>query len=190
MPMVRITMLAAIFSVAPLAVIAGEQPKAGAIVVTEAEGVVELLSVDRTARTALVRTPSGTLVEIRVPPEAHNLDRVKKGDLFRMRYVEAVALALHKGGEASAAQQQTVQVAPRGGTPGGSVVNIKQMTTVVAAVDRGKRTISVRGPQNQVIALKVADEVRSFDEIAVGDSIAVTYTEALALEMMSNAANR
>jgi hypothetical protein len=124
---------------------------------------------------------------IQVPPEAQNLDRVKPGDLFRMRYIEALALALHKGGEASAAEEQDVKLAPRGANPGGSVVNTKQMTTVVTAVDRPSRTISVRGPQQQPITLKVADEVRSFNDIAVGDSIAVTYTEALALEMISGA---
>jgi hypothetical protein len=37
------------------------------------------------------------------------------------------------------------------------------------------------------VTLKVAEDVRAFDELAVGDTIAVTYTEALALQMIPGA---
>jgi hypothetical protein len=112
---------------------------------------------------------------------------VKPGDLFRLRYIEALALSLNKGGKASGSETQAVKLAPKGGTPGGAVVNTKQMTTVVTAVDRPTRTLTVRGPQNNAVTLKVAEEVRAFDDVGVGDTIAVTYTEALALQMMPGA---
>lgn len=166
---------------------AAEQPKAAAVIAAEADAVVELVSVDKASRMALFKGPAGNLLYINVPPEAQNLDRVKPGDLFRMRYLEAVALALNKGGKASGSEAQVVKLAPKGGTPGGAVVNTKQMTTVITAVDRPSRTITVRGPQNNAVTLKVADEVRAFDELAVGDTIAVTYTEALALQMIPGA---
>ncbi|MGZ5147952.1 MAG: hypothetical protein ACXWCP_30835, partial [Burkholderiales bacterium] len=110
--------------------------------------------------------------------------RVKPGDLFKMRYVQSLALALSKGGSASVSELQTVELAPRGGTPGGKVVNTKNVTVTVQAIDLGSRTLAVQGPNQKPFALKVADDVRSFDEVAVGDTIEVTYTEALALEMI------
>jgi hypothetical protein len=179
--------LAVALSLLPFTSIAAQPPKAAAVAVTEADAIVELVSVDKATHVAVVRTPAGNLLAINVPPQAQNLDRVKPGDRFRMRYIEALALALHKGGEASASEGQTVELAPKGATPGGTVVNTKRLTTVVTAVDRGTRTIAVRGPQTQPITLKVADEVRSFDDIAVGDTVGVTYTEALAVEMVSAA---
>src|SRR5262249_16888495 len=112
------------------------------------------------------------------PPEAQNLDRVKPGDRFRMRYVEAAAIALHKGGTASAMETQSVKLAPKGSTPGGAVVNTKQIKGVVIAIDKGARTLTVQGPNQGVMTMKVADDVKSFNEIALGDTIALTYTEA------------
>ena len=182
----KFVLLAAVLSLFSFQLRAAEPAKAAAIAVAESEAIVELVSVDRNARTAVVRQPNGSTATLKIPPEAQNLDRVKPGDLFRMRYVEAVALALHKGESASAQESQTVQLAPKGGTPGGVVVNTKQVSAVVTAVDRASRTIAVRGPNQGTMTLKVADEVKSFDEIGLGDTISLTYTEAIALRMISD----
>jgi hypothetical protein len=63
-------------------------------------------------------------------------------------------------------------------------VNTRNLTVTVQAIDRASRTLAVRGPDQNVLGVKVAEEVRSFDEIAIGDTITITYTEALALEML------
>jgi hypothetical protein len=165
--------------------IAAEKPKAAAVAVAEVEAVVELVSVDRQSRTATVRGPAGNTLTFVVPPEAQNLDRVKPGDLFKMRYVEAMALALNKGGTASASAGQTVALAPKGGTPGGAIVNTKEIQAVIKNLDRKNRTISVQGPLKNEMTLKVADEVRSFDEMAIGDTISLTYSEAVVMQMIS-----
>jgi hypothetical protein len=166
-----------------LPAIGAAPPKARAVVVAETEAIVELVSVDRDTRNIVVRGPTGAMLTIAVPPEAQNLDRVKPGDRFTVRYLKAVALALRKGGEAFASELQTVELAPQGGTPGGRVVNTKQVTAVVSEVDRPSRTLTVQGAQKERVSLRVADEVRGFDEIAVGDTIALTYTEAIAMKM-------
>jgi hypothetical protein len=168
--------------------ISAEKPKAAAVAVSEAEALVELISLDRESRVATMRGPTGATLTFVVPAEAQNLDRVKPGDRFRMRYVEAMALALHKGGSASASAGQTVALAPKGGTPGGTIVNTKEITTLITALDRTKRTIAVQGPLKNEMVLKVADEVRSFDEMAIGDTISLTYTEAVALRMVAEPA--
>ena len=181
----RSLLLLVVLSLFSLRLGAAEPAKASAIAVTESEAIVELVSVDRKASTAVMRQPNGAMLTLNIPREAQNLDRVKPGDLFKMRYVEAVALALHKGGSASTSETQTVNLAPKGGTPGGTVVNTKQISAVVTAIDRASRTIAVRGPNQGTMTLKVADEVRSFDEIGLGDTISLTYTEAIALRMIS-----
>jgi hypothetical protein len=183
-PMIRTFLAAALLSMLAPAAIAAEEPKAGAIIVAEQETVVELVSLDREARVAVMKGPSGGLLKLNLPKEAQNLDRVQPGDKFTLRYVEGLALSLNKGGAASASQVQTVALAPKGGRPGGAIVDTKQVTTVVTAVDRATRTIAVRGPQSEPMSLKVADEVKSFDEIAVGDTIALVYTEAIVMEMI------
>jgi hypothetical protein len=167
--------------------VASAQVKAAAVAVEQSEGIVKVVKIDQQARTALVSTADGATFTVNVPPEAQNLDRVKTGDLFKLRYVQSVVLALNKGGAAEASELRSVEVAPKGGTPGGKVVNTKNLTVTVQAIDKASRTLTVQGPAQRLAGLKVSDDVRSFDEIAVGDTITLTYIEALALEMVPQA---
>jgi len=171
----------AAFLAAPAAI---AQIKDGVIVVGETEAVVKVISVDRKARTATVRGPGGGTVVMNVPKEAQNFDQVKAGSLFKVRYLESVALVLMKGGEASASGLQTVKLAPKGGTPGGTVAETKQITGTVEAVDFKNRAIALKGPGGKIVALKVADDARNLNEISVGDTISLLYTQALAMEMI------
>ena len=180
----KFLLVAAVLLVPSAPAVTAEAPK-GAVVVAESQAFVEVVSVDQTARNVVVRDSRGAKATISVPPEAQNLDRVKPGDRFTVRYLEAVAVSVRKGGTASASEVQTVQLAPRGGTPGGKVVNTKNITAVVSEIDRPSRTLTVRGAKDEGVTLKVADAVQSFDDIAVGDTIALSYTEALALEMVA-----
>jgi hypothetical protein len=157
----------------------------GAVVVGQTEAIVKVVTIDRNARTVTFRGPRGNEVTMNVPKEAQNLDRVKPGATFRVRYVEAVAVGVTKGGQASAGTEKTVQLAPRGGTPGGVVVNTSHISAEVVAIDYANREVALRGPQGRVRAFKVADQVQSLNEVKVGDTVAVVYAEALALEMVS-----
>ena len=179
-------------ALAALACVSGAaaQLRAGAVEVAEAEAVVKLVSVDPKAHTAVVQGPGGATFTINIPREAQNLDRVKPGDLFRMRYVESLAVALHKGGSPSNSFGKTVELAPKGGTPGGRIVAAQEVTAKVDALDRAARTLTLRLEGAPALTVKVAPEIRSFDEVAVGDTISVSYIEALAMEMVREAPDR
>lgn len=175
---------AAAFATLAFAPCASAQVQAGAAVVTgEAEAIVTVVSIDRKARTVTVRGPQGRTMKIEVPPEAQNLDKVKKGSRFQVRYVESVAVALSKGGVASASSNQTVRLAPKGGTPGGMVVNTHQISATVEALDRTNRTVAVKGPRGNELEFQVAPEVQ-LEGINLGDLVTVVYAEALAMQML------
>jgi hypothetical protein len=159
------------------------QPK-GAVVVDQAEAVVTVTKVDQKARTVTVRGPRGNLSTLAVPPEAQNLDRVKPGDRFKITYAEAAVIALTHGGEPAASVEETVQVAPKGGTPGGVKVRTLKISAVVDAIDYKNRYVALRGPKGNTLALPVSDEVKNFDNVKVGDKLSVAYTQALAIEMV------
>ena len=174
---------AAAFATLALAPCASAQVKDGVVVVVETEAVVTVVSVNRKARTVTVRGPKGRTVTINVPPEAQNLDQVKKGSRFQVRYVESVAVALSKGGVASASKDQAVRLAPKGATPGGIVVNTMQISATVEALDRTRRTIAVRGPKGNELEFQVAPDVK-LEGIQLGDLVTVVYAEALAMQML------
>jgi len=162
------------------------QVKDAAVVVDEVEAVVTVTKVDPKARTVTFRGPKGGVATLKVPPEAQNLDQVKPGQQYKMKYVEAVAVAIHKGGAPSAAAGEQVKLAPKGAKPGGVIVRAAQISGVIDAIDYTNRYVSVRGPKGNTVALKAADDV-ALDQLTAGDRISITYTEALAVDMVAQA---
>ena len=57
-----------------------------------------------------------------------------------------------------------------------------QATATVMAIDKATRTVTLKGPQRTVDVV-AGDEVKNFDQIKVGDTVNVTYVEALTLEL-------
>jgi hypothetical protein len=172
---------------AALAAPALAQPlKGGAVVADQIEAVVTVVSVDRKARQVVVRGPRGNVATLNVPKEAQNLDQVKQGSRFKMKYVEAIAFAIRKGGAPAAVAGEDVTLAPKGGNPGGMIVRTAQLAAVIDAIDYTNRYIAVRGPKGNTLALKAADDVK-LEELNAGDRISITYTQALALEMIPQA---
>jgi hypothetical protein len=55
---------------------------------------------------------------------------------------------------------------------------------VVEAIDYRKRQVSVRGPKGNIVSLPVAAEVKDLESVSAGDRITLTYSEALAMEMV------
>jgi Cu/Ag efflux protein CusF len=162
----------------------------GAVAVAQTEAVVKVIKIDRKARTVTFRGPKGNTRTLNVPKEAQNFDRVKVGSTFKVRYVEAVAVAMQRGGTPSASADHQVRLAPKGGTPGGVVVKTVQLTAKVEAIDYATRALALKGPKGNVVALTVADEVQGLDQIKVGDTVGVAYAQALALEMLPEAGGK
>ena len=178
--------IAALVCSLALVPLAHGQVKDGAVVVDEVEAMVTVTKVDPKARTVTFRGPRGGVATLQIPPEAQNLDQVKPGQQYKMRYVEAVAVSISKGGAPSATAGEQVKLAPKGSKPGGMIARTAQISGVVDAIDFTNRYVSVRGPKGNTVSLKAAEDVK-LDQLSVGDRISIAYTEALAVEMVAQA---
>ena len=176
---------AALFSLAFISA-AQAQVKDSAVVVDETEAVVTVTKVDKEARKVTFRGPKGGVATLTVPKEAQNLDQVKPGQQYRLKYVEAVAVEIRKGGKPAAAAGEEIKLAPKGAKPGGAMVRTVHLAGVVDAIDYTNRYVAVRGPKGNTVSLKVAADV-PLDQLSAGDRISVTHTEALAIEMAAQA---
>ena len=166
---------------APPAVSAQEK---AAVVVGQTEAVVKVVKIDRKARTVTFQGPRGNIETLQVPKEAQNLDQVKVGSTFKVKYVEAVAVALQKGGKPTASVDRQVRLAPKGGNPGGVVVDTATVSAKVQAIDYANREVALKGPKGNVMALHVADDIQGFSDVRIGDTVSVAYARGLALEML------
>jgi hypothetical protein len=178
--------IAVALAISSLVLPALAQVKDSAMAVEETEAVVTVTKVDKEARAVTFRGPRGNLGTLDLPKESQNLDQVKVGQQYKLKYVEAVAVDIRKGGVASAAVAQEVKLAPKGAKPGGLMVRTVQLSGVIDAVDYKERYIAVRGPKGNVMPIKVGTEI-NMEQLAAGDRISVTHTAALALDMVAQA---
>jgi hypothetical protein len=181
----RLAVAAAVCSLALLPA-AQAQVKDSAVVVDQTEAVVTVTAVDVEKRKVTFRGPKGGVATLTVPKEAQNLDQVKPGQQYKLKYVEAVAVEIKKGGKPAAAAAEQVKLAPKGAKPGGAVVRTVVLAGVIDSIDYTNRYVAVRGPKGNTVSLKAADNV-PLNELSAGDRISVTHTEALAIEMAAQA---
>src|SRR5258706_9715417 len=160
------------------------QVKDGAIAIDAVETVVTVVDVDRDARVVTFQGPQGRMGAMTVPPEAQNLDQVSPGARFRVRYIESVAIVISKGGAASASGGSSLRLAQKGDVPGGTMVNVRQITGVVETIDYGSRLLSVRGPAGNVLVVTVGEDALGQNQIQTGDTLSLQYTESLAMRMI------
>jgi len=158
------------------------QKPQGAVVGQTVEALVTVVAVDKKARTVVVRGPHGGTEELQVPEDAKNFDRVKQGDVFRVRYTEAVAVALDKGEPDKGDKKERI-LAQKGANPGGVAVRTRYVSGRIESIDLTNRYVAIRGPKQNTIALKAADDVK-LEALKPGDRITVAYTQALAIEMV------
>ncbi|MFM0337078.1 hypothetical protein [Paraburkholderia fungorum] len=140
--------------------------------------------IDRATRTVLLKTPNGRLIEVVVGDEARNFDQLNVGDVVTAVYREALTLNLKKGGDgiASAEEQPSMERAPAGGAPGGTLGRTVKIVANVVAVNHKTRMVTLKGPKGNTLDLKV-DDPEQLANIKKGDQVQAVYTEALAISV-------
>ncbi|MGE0315066.1 MAG: hypothetical protein AB7P21_25905 [Lautropia sp.] len=143
-------------------------------------GTVE--SIDTSDRSLKLKTKDGNSLTMHVGDTIRNFDKIKKGDEVAVRYTEAIAVALAKGGSDDIRKRvETMSSAqPEQGRPGMAAT---ERTTVVANVfeiDKDAGKLTLRGPQGDPVEIRVNDK-QSLQDIGKGDQVAISYVEASAL---------
>lgn len=149
------------------------------VALSEMEIVGEVVKVNKGAKTIVVKDPAGKKVKLNVPAEVSSLDDIKPGNLLDMRFLQAVALNVGKPGQAAQFSEQDVRLAPQGGSE--MVVKSKKLTGMVTDFDKSRQELSVKGPEGYPITFHAPEGFVNFDTVKVGDTVALQYTEAVAI---------
>ena len=186
-----LTLIAATYAATALA----QQPgTAGGAVVSSEPGrasvvhtvrtSAKVVRIDPATRTVTLKGSHGRTIDVIAGDEVKNFDQIKVGDTVVARYTEAVALQLRKTktapGDVTVSEGST-QAKP-GERPAFSGGRQVTAIAVVTAVDAKKSTISLKGPQGNVVTLDVHNPDQ-FKVVKKGDQVEVTYTEAVALSV-------
>ncbi len=151
-------------------------PDTAAAEVVTGTGTIQ--KIDKDSRTITLLGSQGAVVDVKVGPNV-NLAKLKVGDRVNAAYYREVAIALQKSGQQGPKMTQTVT--ERGGVTA-------QQTTVTAkvlAVDTAANSVALRGPNGgtHVIQVQDPDLQAQLGKIKAGDSVDVTYTQAIAVSV-------
>ena len=156
--------------------------KPGVVIAETVEIKAKVDAVDQEKRLVTLTGPKGNTVTVKVGPEVRNLAQVKPGDTLTVRYLESVALFVRKSGEPPAATETAVvEVAPKGQKPAGMMVETREVTATVEAIDQAKRLVTLKGPEGKSRTIKVDPRVKRLPDVKKGDQVVVRHTEGLAI---------
>ena len=133
-------------------------------------------------RIVTVKTANGDLADIKVADEMEGFNTLKVGDQVSATYFEAFAVNLRKPGDPPPPAAPNTVIQRNDRAPGSQSRRQQTFTVTVTAIDPKAPSLTVKGPQGRVVALKVSDPSR-LQNVKVGDTVDVTYFESLLVKV-------
>jgi hypothetical protein len=144
----------------------------------------EVVETSLPSRTVTLKIPDGRLATLRVGKDVTNLGEIKPGDLLEVTYyVGKQVILMPPGSEAPGTTKEVMEGknAPIDGVVGQQILR----TVTILDVDRFKKTVTFRDANDQVreMALGGTNLEDYLDQVKKGDTVQVSFVEALALAL-------
>ncbi len=177
---VVVACVAVALCLAPMAL--SQAPPKGEAVIASVDVTATVTKIDQKTREVTLKAEDGQKYSFVAGEAVQNLGQVKKGDVVTVTYTEAVAYEIRKGGKAGASVAAGAAAAPIGEKPAGVVAAQTTVTVKVAAIDAKVPSVTFTLPSGDKRTVKVKDPAK-LQGVKVGDTVDITYTEALALKV-------
>jgi hypothetical protein len=139
-------------------------------------------AVDASSRILTLQNDMGGTETMKVGPAVKDLARFAPGDTVVVELVQGLALELQPpGAEFVPPTAIPAETAPGPGAvaAGGQIV---RSTVTVAAIDLGRRLVTLTTPGGKVYRVKAGPGIQ-LEKLKVGDSLVATYLEAVAVTL-------
>jgi hypothetical protein len=151
--------------------------------VTQASAVVT--KIDPAKRKVSVELEDGKHKTIKVDESVQNFDQIKVGDTLKLKYAEEMLIAVGKSKDPVGADGAAlVAIAPKGAKPGGFMVETTSMTAKILAVDPAKHYLTILDTDGKKKKMKISKKATNLDDLKPGQTIEITMTEALAIDIV------
>ncbi len=160
------------------------EPVTGTLSETLVTSSATVEKVDMASRHVSVRRADGSPLTIVCGPEVRNLDKVNVGDEVVVSYHESVAYEVKKPDDAKPGVTIVGASgrAKAGEQPHAGAGMAMTVTVTITAIDTAAPTVTLRGPNGDVIVVPVKDREK-LERVSVGDLVELTYTEAMAVSV-------
>jgi hypothetical protein len=137
--------------------------------------------------------PRGPL-SFQVDPNLKNLDKVHVGDKIKVSYYEGIATQIVKNGTTIKAPATSKFDIPASNSamPGHGVGRSMTTAVTIEAIDQGNNTVAFRGTDGtlRVVNVKSPNMQQFLRTLKPGDTVEVTYTESVAVNIVPAAGRR
>jgi hypothetical protein len=126
----------------------------------------------------------GDVTTVTVDKAVKRLDEIKPGDEVTAKYYVSVAGELR---EPTAEEKENpimmvtgAAKAPKGSDPAAAGLRVIKVVATVEGLQRPTRLVTLKGPRGNYLSVRAKDPKR-LEKLHLGDTIVVTFTEALAI---------
>jgi len=147
-----------------------------------------ITAIDAATRTVTIKTDDGGTMDIKASDNVRNFSEMKVGDKVVATLELALTYTVFPAGTKLPAAMVTnsAERAKPGAKPGGQVSRSASLTGTIVGVDTNANTVSVVGQNGgpvHVLQVKNPERQAYLPKIHPGQILAITYTEALALQV-------
>lgn len=144
----------------------------------------KIVAIDRANRIVTLQDQQGDKQDIQAGPGVKRFDDLKVGDTVTIAYQESVALKIVKPSADATPMPDSSPIVTRydGAKPGGQVSQTMVATVTIKAIDPSKPSVTVQTGDGKVITMLVEDK-HSLDGYKVGDTVEITYSQALMIQV-------
>jgi hypothetical protein len=166
------------------------QPPEGINTATLREATATVTAIDMENRLVTLEGPDGDSLIVQASDKVKNLPQVEVGDKVVLKYFDSITANIVKLGKDQKLGTEVVGAevsAPLGAKPGGAAAVEMTRRVEVVFVDPIQKFVSVRSPDRGLrkISLKESPDLQHYlTELKEGDVVEVTYTEAIAIEVV------
>jgi Cu/Ag efflux protein CusF len=139
-------------------------------------------AINSTTRIVTLKDKDGTLEEIFCGPECQRFDALKVGDVVTFRYHESVVSALRRPGQAPRPAETSGVTRAPGDKPGGTIAQQMTASVTIMAIDPKTPSVTIKSDKGQTMSFRVQD-AKNLEGYKVGDTVEITYTQALAVSV-------
>ena len=155
----------------------------GEALVAKVEVTATVAKIDYSTREVTLKADDGEEYNFVASEQVENLPQVKVGDRVTIAYAEALAYEVHKGGAAAdGGTVVTGGTAIPGERPAGAIARQTTVTVLITAIDPKAPSVTFEGPGGNTRTIKVLHPEK-LEGVRVGDTVELTYTEALAVKV-------
>ena len=139
-------------------------------------------AIDHSARTVTLKGPKGNLATVYAGKDVRRFDELKVGDKVTATYYESLVVNVRKPGDPAPPSGATI-ARGKGASPSATIAAQETVSVTIQTVDAKNRSVTVKKPDGGIVSFRVQD-AKSLDNVKAGDTVDITYTGALLLEVM------